>query len=223
MSTCTSSSKRRRWCRRPSRCNLPRPDSLSRLSAVTVQLGNELKGEGFTFIAVHPGASVRPIAPPDGRCSLGLGSGPAMGISTCRTRHGVSSGRCQPNQSMGRNNNICDTAPLHLGRLTAGCGLLRRGRRDRHARRGDGGQAGAARSLQGQIGARAACECRAALAARIKLTSTRAAGLRHEFMEYVGSANSALLLWQALQSCHMIARTCLTPQADVQLSCDSKG
>ena len=30
------------------------------LLAVTVQLANELKGEGFTFIAMHPGEHSRP-------------------------------------------------------------------------------------------------------------------------------------------------------------------
>ena len=32
-----------------------RANSRSALRAVTVQLANELKGEGFTFVAMHPG------------------------------------------------------------------------------------------------------------------------------------------------------------------------
>ena len=31
------------------------------LRAVTVQLANKLKGEGFTFIAMHPGMTVFPV------------------------------------------------------------------------------------------------------------------------------------------------------------------
>jgi len=45
------------------RCNAW-PESLSRVSAVTVQLGNELKGEGFMFIAIHPGELILIIASP---------------------------------------------------------------------------------------------------------------------------------------------------------------